>query len=60
MYVYHAHELLGFLLDGLSEDLNLVHEKPYTEMPNSDGMRSESELAHIWWETHLKRDRKVI
>ena len=47
-------------MDGLSEDLNLVHDKPYTEMPDSDGMRSESELADIWWENHLKRDRSVI
>ena len=38
----------------------MVHEKPYTEMPDSDGMRSESELADIWWENHLKRDRSVI
>ena len=37
-----------------------MHDKPYTEMPDSDGMRSESELADIWWENHLKRDRSVI
>ena len=52
--------MLAFLLDGLSEDLNLVHEKPYTELPDSDGLRSEAELADIWWENHLKRDRSVI
>eukprot|EP01038_Epipyxis_sp_PR26KG_P004301 gene4301-6097_t len=56
---HDAHELLAFLLDGLSEDLNLVQEKPYTEQPDSDG-RPEVELANIWWENHLKRDRSVI
>ena len=54
-----AQELLDFLLVGLSEDLNLVEDKPYTEMPDSDG-RPESELADIWWENHQKRDLSVI
>jgi len=54
-----AQELLDFLLVGLSEDLNLVESKPYTEMPDSDG-RPESELANIWWENHQKRDLSVI
>ena len=56
---HDAHELLAFLLDGLSEDLNLVCEKPYTEQPDSDG-RSDAVLADIWWGNHLKRDRSVI
>lgn len=56
---HDAHELLAFLLDGLSEDLNLVHSKPYTIQPDSDG-RQDEELANIWWENHLKRDRSVI
>lgn len=50
---------MSFLLDGLSEDLNLVHEKPYTEQPDSDG-RPDKVLADIWWENHLKRDFSVI
>lgn len=56
---HDAHELLAFLLDGLSEDLNLVCNKPYTEQPDSDG-RPDSLLADIWWANHLKRDRSVI
>lgn len=56
---HDAHELLAFLLDGLSEDLNLVHTKPYTTQPDSDG-RSDHVLADIWWGNHLKRDRSVI
>ncbi|CAE7730631.1 Usp15 [Symbiodinium microadriaticum] len=41
------------------EDLNLVHEKPYTEQPDSDG-RPDKVLADIWWENHLKRELSVI
>jgi hypothetical protein len=52
--------LLAFLLDGLSEDLNRIHgNKPYTINPDSAG-RPDQELADIWWENHLKRDRSVI
>ena len=43
----------------MSEDLNLVHDKPYTVQPDSDG-RPDCELADIWWANHLKRDRSVI
>lgn len=56
---HDAQELLAFLLDGLSEDLNLVDTKPYTEQPDSDG-REDKELAEIWWENHLKRDLSII
>lgn len=52
-------QLLTFLLDGLSEDLNLVHDKPYVEQPDSDG-RPDAELADIWWGNHLKRDHSVM
>eukprot|EP00605_Chrysophyceae_sp_TOSAG23-4_P000558 GSChrysophyteH1.ASY1.ANO1.631.1 assembled CDS len=54
-----AQELLDFLLVGLSEDLNLVEDKPYVEMPDSDD-RPESELADIWWDNHQKRDLSVV
>ena len=56
---HDAHELLAFLLDGLSEDLNLVHKKPYIEQPDSDG-RPDSTLADIWWSNHLQRDNSII
>jgi ubiquitin C-terminal hydrolase len=54
-----AVELIDFMLDGLSEDLNLVEKKPYTEQPDSDG-RPDRELANIWWENHRKRQRSVV
>jgi hypothetical protein len=36
-----------------------VHDKPYTEQPDSDG-KPDSVLAEIWWENHLKRDKSII
>lgn len=57
---HDAQELLAFLLDGLSEDLNRIVEKPYIEAPDSDGQRPDSELADIWWSNHLKREMSII
>ncbi|CAB9510928.1 Putative ubiquitin carboxyl-terminal hydrolase 11 [Seminavis robusta] len=56
---HDAQELLAFLLDGLSEDLNRIMDKPYIEQPDSDG-RPDSELADIWWSNHLKREMSII
>ena len=56
---HDAHELLAFLLSGLSEDLNRIVDKPYTEAPDSDG-RPDKDLADIWWQNHLKRETSII
>ncbi len=56
---HDAQELLSFLLSGLSEDLNRIMDKPYTEAPDSDG-RPDKELADIWWANHLKREMSII
>jgi Ubiquitin carboxyl-terminal hydrolase len=56
---HDAQELLAFLLDGLSEDLNRIMEKPYIDQPDSDG-RPDSELADIWWSNHLKREMSIV
>jgi hypothetical protein len=56
---HDAQELLNFLLAGLSEDLNRIIEKPYTEAPDSDG-RPDKELADIWWTNHLKREMSIV
>lgn len=56
---HDAQELLAFLLDGLSEDLNRVVDKPYIEQPDSDG-RPDHELAEIWWKNHLRREMSII
>jgi hypothetical protein len=47
------------LLDGLSEDLNRIVDKPFIEQPDSDG-RPDYELADIWWSNHLKREMSII
>ncbi|XP_017277518.1 ubiquitin carboxyl-terminal hydrolase 32 isoform X3 [Kryptolebias marmoratus] len=54
-----SQELLAFLLDGLHEDLNRVHEKPYVELKDSDG-RPDCEVASEAWENHLRRNRSIV
>ena len=56
---HDAQELLAFLLDGLTEDLNRIQQKPYMAAPDSDG-RPDEELADIWWGNHLKRELSLI
>lgn len=51
-----SQELLAFLLDGLHEDLNRVHEKPYVELKDSDG-RPDWEVAS---EVRLRRWSQTI
>ncbi|XP_048120493.1 LOW QUALITY PROTEIN: ubiquitin carboxyl-terminal hydrolase 32 [Alosa alosa] len=54
-----SQELLAFLLDGLHEDLNRVHEKPYVELKDSD-MRPDCEVATEAWDNHLRRNRSIV
>ncbi|ELT99007.1 hypothetical protein CAPTEDRAFT_129894 [Capitella teleta] len=56
---HDAQEFLAFLLDGLHEDLNRVHNKPYVELKDSDG-REDEEVAKEAWDNHLLRNRSVI
>lgn len=58
-------EFLGFLLDGLQEDLNRVKKKPYIEKPDStDDMvgnrEKEREMAAKVWDICKARDDSVI
>lgn len=61
-----SQEFLAFLLDGLHEDLNRVHDKPYIEKPsltpNSDvtDMETIKKLAEDTWKMHLLRNDSVI
>ena len=50
---------LGFLLDGLHEDLNRIKDKPYVIEEEANG-RPDEEFAIECWENHLKRNRSVI
>jgi ubiquitin C-terminal hydrolase len=47
------------LIDGLHEELNLRHEKPYTANPESDN-RKILDLGLESWSNNLKRDWSFI
>jgi ubiquitin carboxyl-terminal hydrolase 4/11/15 len=60
-----SQEFLGFLLDGLQEDLSRVKKKPYIEKPDStDEMVNNPEairaMAAQVWDITKKRDDSVI
>lgn len=60
-----SQEFLGFLLDGLQEDLSRVKEKPYIEKPDStDDMINDPDairgMADKVWDITRKRDDSVI
>ncbi|KAJ3159743.1 ubiquitin carboxyl-terminal hydrolase [Geranomyces michiganensis] len=54
-----SQELLGFLVDGLHEDLNRIKKKPYIEAPNMDG-HPDAEIAAKAWEIYCMRNDSVI
>lgn len=60
-----SQEFLGFLLDGLQEDLSRIKKKPYIEKPDStDEMvgnpQAIREMAAKVWDITKKRDDSVI
>ena len=60
-----SQEFLLFLLDGLQEDLNRIHKKPYIEKPDStDAMVNDAValrgMADKCWEIYKKRNDSVI
>ncbi|CAM9948684.1 unnamed protein product, partial [Choristocarpus tenellus] len=55
-----SQEVLSFLLDGLHEDLNQVHHKPYMELPDGECGRPDAVLAAEAWDMFLRRDRSVV
>ncbi|KAJ7317131.1 hypothetical protein JRQ81_003293 [Phrynocephalus forsythii] len=59
-YAQHdAQEFMAFLLDGLHEDLNRIHNKPYTETVDSDG-RPDEVVAEEAWHRHKMRNDSFI
>ncbi|XP_054831391.1 ubiquitin carboxyl-terminal hydrolase 19 isoform X3 [Eublepharis macularius] len=59
-YAQHdAQEFMAFLLDGLHEDLNRIHIKPYTETVDSDG-RPDEVVAEEAWQRHKMRNDSFI
>ena len=60
-----SQEFLGFLLDGLQEDLSRVRKKPYIEKPDStdemvNNPEAIREMAAQVWDITKKRDDSVI
>ncbi|KAL2141134.1 hypothetical protein VTI28DRAFT_2759 [Corynascus sepedonium] len=60
-----SQEFLGFLLDGLQEDLNRIKKKPYIEKPDStddmiNNLEAVREMAAKVWDITKKRDDSVI
>ena len=60
-----SQEFLLFLLDGLQEDLNRIHKKPYIEKPDStDEMVHDkaalAEMAQKCWSIYKARNDSVI
>lgn len=60
-----SQEFLGFLLDGLQEDLSRIKKKPYIEKPDStdemvNNPEAIREMAAKVWDITKKRDDSVI
>ncbi|KAL5013386.1 hypothetical protein ScPMuIL_007656 [Solemya velum] len=56
---HDSQELLAFLLDGLHEDLNRIHSKPYIEQKDADG-RTDEDVSREAWNNYRKRNDSVI
>lgn len=62
-YAQHdSQELLGYLLDGIHEDLNRVEEKKYVESVEKEleGVEEEEERSEKCWQLHLSRNQSII
>ncbi|KAK4933268.1 hypothetical protein LTR66_015911, partial [Elasticomyces elasticus] len=60
-----SQEFLAFLLDGLSEDLNRIHKKPYIEKPDStDEMVQDAQalqkFADLNWANYKARNDSIV
>lgn len=61
-----SQEFLAFILDGLHEDLNRIHDKPYLEKPslspNMDASNPQivKKLADDTWKMHLLRNDSIV
>jgi ubiquitin carboxyl-terminal hydrolase 4/11/15 len=60
---HDTQEFLAFLLDGLHEDLNRIHKKPYVEKPDwkaGGGMKELAALGKECWDGYKRRNDSVI
>lgn len=58
-YQHDAQELLGFLLDGIHEDLNRVKDRPYVEDRDCDGTNDEQDAIEAW-KNYLRRNKSLV
>lgn len=56
---HDAQEFMAFLLDGLHEDLNRIHNKPYVERVESNG-RPDSVVADESWSNYKLRNDSIV
>uniref|UniRef100_A0A7S2FKD8 ubiquitinyl hydrolase 1 n=1 Tax=Octactis speculum TaxID=3111310 RepID=A0A7S2FKD8_9STRA len=56
---HDSSELMNFLLDGLHEDLNRIHQKPYTESVDSDGRPDPVVAKESLDRYKLRNDSKI-
>ncbi|PVU96106.1 hypothetical protein BB561_001382 [Smittium simulii] len=54
-----APEFLSLFLDGLHEDLNIIIDKPYIKLPDSNS-RPDAEVSNEQWDAYKKRNDSVI
>ena len=59
---HDSQEFVAFLLDGLHEDLNRVHKKPYVEKPDwhGGGDLELAQLAQQSWQGYMRRNDSII
>lgn len=61
-----SQEFLAFILDGLHEDLNRIHDKPYLEKPSltpemdANDSQTVKKLADDTWKMHLLRNDSIV
>lgn len=55
-----SQEFVAWLLDALHEDVNRIHNKPYTEKPELKAGQPLDELASECWAQHQRRNDSVI
>lgn len=60
MNQHDSQELLSRLLDGLHEDLNLIHKKPYIEDKDYTDKQDGPHVAREYWVNFLKRNYSKI
>jgi ubiquitin C-terminal hydrolase len=53
-------QLLAFLLDGLHEDLNRVHDKPYIEEKDAAGQPDEAVADEMWANYRARNDSVMV